>query len=259
MTAPVSEQRTERIHEFKSSIERISPEATYFAATLRDDYGKPEISFQSKFAGFPEGVGPGEGIELREARPFVNPDGMIEQWEGAGQDWIVVNDLVQLAMFVRFGGNALISEHLAREHFADSVDPHPCISMGVGGFMSHEADASNLTIRSRKKQRQRILERDGHRCQLCGAQQTDDNQTKLEIHHIRPFSQGGPTVDTNLITLCRECNQSLGQEFRPDLYWTPGGPIRSATESESPQAHQLSVENYRRLVAPELETPMNLR
>ena len=132
------------------------------------------------------------------------------------------------------------------------MEPHLCVSKGVGGFIRYKPDAPDLTVRSRTKQKQRIRERDGFRCQLCGAQQTEDEQTKLEIHHIRPFSQDGPTVDTNLITLCRKCNQALGQEFRPDLYWRPGGPISSASDSESAETHRRSVENYRRLVAPKL-------
>lgn len=256
MNSPDSEQRTTRIHELKSSLKQIRPDVTYFAATLRGNHGKLETSFQSTFAGFPEGVGPGEGIELRKARP-VYPDRMAKLWEGVGHDWMVVNDRMQLTVFFRLGGNALISEHLAREHFADQVEPHLCTSMGAGGFMWYEPDAPDLTVRSRRKQKRRIRERDGHRCQLCGVQPTGYNQTKLEIHHIRPFSQGGPTTDTNLITLCSECNQALGQEFRSDLYWTPGGPISSATDSESPQAHRRSVENYRRLIARELKALRN--
>ena len=248
MTSAESEQRTAGVHEPKSGPEQICPEVTYFAVTLRDTHGKLERSFQSSFAGFPEGVGPGEGIELREASP-VYPDKMIALWEGIGQDWMVVSDPVHLIRFLLLGGNALISEHLAREHFSDFVEPHLCISKGAGGFMRYRPDAPDLTVRSRRKQKQRIRDRDGHRCQLCGVQPTEDDQTKPEIHHIRPFSQDGPTVDPNLITLCRECNQALGQEFRPDLYWTTGGPINSATDSENPQAHQRSVENYRRRVA----------
>ena len=252
MTSPGNQQRNARIHKFQSSLKQIHADVTYFAATLRADHGKPKMSFQSNFAGFPEGVGTDKGIELREASP-VYPDKMIEMWERVGHDWLVVNDPMQLVVFVRRGGNALISEHLAREHFAALVEPHLCVSKGVGGFIRYQPDAPDLTVRSRTKQKQRIRERDGHRCQLCGAQQTEDEQTKLEIHHIRPFSQDGPTVDTNLITLCRKCNQALGQEFRPDLYGTPGGPISSASDSENAQTHRRSVENYRRLVARKLQ------
>lgn len=53
------------------------------------------------------------------------------------------------------------------------------------------------------KQRFRILNRDGHRCQLCGRRAPD---VELEIDHIIPRSKGGTDFDTNLRALCRECN-----------------------------------------------------
>jgi 5-methylcytosine-specific restriction endonuclease McrA len=49
--------------------------------------------------------------------------------------------------------------------------------------------------------RQRVLERDGWRCQACGS------LTNLEVHHIRFRSQQGHDTDENLITLCFECHK----------------------------------------------------
>ena len=50
-----------------------------------------------------------------------------------------------------------------------------------------------------------ILERDGHRCCLCG--ETSD----LHADHIFPFGLGGGEFDAdNLWTLCSECNLRLG-------------------------------------------------
>ena len=50
-----------------------------------------------------------------------------------------------------------------------------------------------------------ILRRDKYQCQICGRSQSDG--AKLEVDHIIPVSKGGKTVDENLQTLCRECNQ----------------------------------------------------
>jgi len=51
--------------------------------------------------------------------------------------------------------------------------------------------------------RERVLERDGHRCYICG-------RTKnLHLHHIIPRSQGGPHTEDNLITLCSGCHRSV--------------------------------------------------
>ncbi|WP_420621096.1 HNH endonuclease [Candidatus Poriferisodalis sp.] len=247
VTTPGSEDQAERIRGLQRSLKQIRPEVTYFALTLRDSHGRLERSVQSHFAGFPEGVGPGEGIELREASQ-VYPDKMTRMWEDVGHDWIVVNDVAQLRVFVLLGGHALIAEGIARGHFADLVKPHLCMSKGAVGFMRYHPDAPDSMVRSRRKQKRRIFERDGHRCQRCGAPQADDARTRLEAHHIRPFSKGGPTADPNLITLCRGCNQSIGDGFEPDLYWAAGGPIASGTDTESAEAHREAVENYRRRV-----------
>jgi 5-methylcytosine-specific restriction endonuclease McrA len=50
--------------------------------------------------------------------------------------------------------------------------------------------------------RQKIKERDGHRCRLCGS------PGPLQVHHITPVAAGGDkTAEDNLITLCAACHQ----------------------------------------------------
>ncbi len=48
--------------------------------------------------------------------------------------------------------------------------------------------------------RKRVLERDGWRCQDCGAMKD------LQVHHVKPRSQLGGDVMHNLITLCANCH-----------------------------------------------------
>jgi len=48
--------------------------------------------------------------------------------------------------------------------------------------------------------RKQVLERDGWRCQDCGAAQN------LQVHHMKPRSQLGGDVAQNLITLCASCH-----------------------------------------------------
>lgn len=52
--------------------------------------------------------------------------------------------------------------------------------------------------------RQRVLERDGRRCQLCGSRKT------LTIDHIVPRSKGGTNRLGNLRILCASCNETRG-------------------------------------------------
>lgn len=53
--------------------------------------------------------------------------------------------------------------------------------------------------------RYRVLERDRHRCVICGKKA--ENGTKLVIDHRIPKMLGGATKMENLQTLCEECNQ----------------------------------------------------
>ena len=51
--------------------------------------------------------------------------------------------------------------------------------------------------------RQRVLRRDGWRCQSCGI------MSNLEVHHKEFRSHSGHDSEENLITLCSECHASI--------------------------------------------------
>jgi len=51
--------------------------------------------------------------------------------------------------------------------------------------------------------RQRVLRRDGWRCQLCGT------MSNLEVHHKQFRSHSGHDSEDNLITLCSPCHSSV--------------------------------------------------
>lgn len=58
--------------------------------------------------------------------------------------------------------------------------------------------------------RQRVLRRDGWRCQSCGT------MSNLEVHHKQFRSHAGDDSEENLITLCFVCHASVhGQNTRP--------------------------------------------
>jgi 5-methylcytosine-specific restriction endonuclease McrA len=48
-----------------------------------------------------------------------------------------------------------------------------------------------------------VLDRDGWRCQVCGA------LSNLEVHHKQFRSHSGPDTEENLITLCTACHANL--------------------------------------------------
>ena len=57
-----------------------------------------------------------------------------------------------------------------------------------------------------KKQRLKVLARDGRVCQYCGAE--DANQ----VDHVVPKVSGGGDELDNLLTSCRECNLRKGKK-----------------------------------------------
>lgn len=247
------EDRASRMAAFARGLKEIRPEHTYFAATLLGNDAGWDLAFDTCFAGFPEGGGPDKGVELREP-VRVNPDRMTRLWEDAGQDWIVVNERAQLIALFRLGGNALIAEEVAREHLAKFVQPIEMIPNGAMGLRRFDPDAREVKYRRpRPKQKKRILQRDGDRCQVCHKQRANDADIPLELHHVRPFSKGGPTIDENLITVCRECNMSFGSQFQPRLFWLPDGHASRALAQHSTDAHNQGVEAYRRLAASAFE------
>jgi 5-methylcytosine-specific restriction endonuclease McrA len=55
-----------------------------------------------------------------------------------------------------------------------------------------------------KTLRFQILQRDGFRCQYCGRGTKDG--AVLVLDHVVPYSIGGATDESNLVTACRACN-----------------------------------------------------
>ena len=62
------------------------------------------------------------------------------------------------------------------------------------------------------KTRYRILHRDNSTCQRCG--RTPGNGVKLTIDRKVPVEWGGSNDDSNLWTLCRECNDGKKAYFK---------------------------------------------
>jgi 5-methylcytosine-specific restriction endonuclease McrA len=69
--------------------------------------------------------------------------------------------------------------------------------------MNHKQPRLRLNPEAYRKLCNGVLERDGWRCQNCGAA---DN---LQVHHIERRSQLGPDTGDNLITLCADCHRAL--------------------------------------------------
>ena len=247
-----------RFEALARSLQEFRPGTEYFAATLHKSRGEWILEFFSRWAGFPDDGGLDEGIELRRAVP-VDPEKYSKLWELQDQGWIVVNGLDGLLVFMAIGGNAFIAEDIAQEHFKQDIEPHAVTRSGVGGFWSYNANSREVRMHApTSKQRQRILDRDGRRCQICGRKPSDEKDIDLHVHHIKPFGQGGLTIDENLITLCRQCHQGLTPHYQPEFFWGAGGPARKVNDQVRAATHGGGIEAHRQRVASLLRDLANL-
>src|SRR3990172_12750345 len=124
-------------------------------------------------------VFPGDDMNVDKALVDLHKAEFIQRYEVDGKKFIQVLNFVK---------------HQKPHHMevASVIPPPP----GARNRYNHEP--------IRKEQRQRILERDGDRCVECGARED------LEIDHIEPVSNGGNSDDSNLRTLCADCNSAKG-------------------------------------------------
>ena len=241
--------RPDRFDALARSLTEIRPDVSYYAATLlKTDRGEM-LGFVSRWAGPSEEYSLEKGIELRRAVP-VDAEKFSKLWEEIDQGWIAVNCDLGVLVFFGVGGNAFIAEDIARKHFAVDLEPHPVAHNGGVGFRHYDPKAREVTKRRlRPKQKKRIFGRDGHQCKICRKTKADCPELELQAHHIRPFAQGGLTIDENLIILCSECHQSLDPHFQPDLFLLPDGPYEKSRQQETAATHRGGAEAHRRRVA----------
>lgn len=72
-----------------------------------------------------------------------------------------------------------------------------------------DADPIPVAERDVPAQRRRlVLERDDHRCVLCGRGPDSSHRLWLEVDHVVPLSSGGSNDVDNLRTLCNACHQA---------------------------------------------------
>ncbi|WP_420619810.1 HNH endonuclease [Candidatus Poriferisocius sp.] len=247
MTSIDSRDRPDRFDALVRSLTEIYPDISYYAATLFKTGTGEMLGFFSRWAGLSEEYSLDKGIELRRAVP-VEPEKYSRLWQEQG--WIAVNDDLGVLVFFGVGGNAFIAEDIARKYFAVDLEPHPVASNGGVGFRHYDPKSREVTKRRlRPRQKRRILDSDGYQCKICHKRQSAWPEIELQAHHIRPFSQGGLTIDENLITLCSECHQSLDPHFQWDLFLLPDGPYEKSYEQETAATHPGGAEGHRRRVA----------
>lgn len=130
----------------------------------------------------------------------------------------VLNDL-DVILFLAAGGLGLVEKTLAEVYFPKVQQPFEAYPLGRSGFVDEALlEAGSLSRAPTKKKRMAILNRDKRRCRICGRRPDDDVDLELNVHHIRPWGEGGVTDSSNLITLCDTCHGGLDPHFDRSLF-----------------------------------------
>jgi hypothetical protein len=128
--------------------------------------------------------------------------------------------------------------------------PSPMAPSGPLGFRGLEGvPPSSLQRAPGKKQRMRILKRDGFRCRICGESPSENVHITLHVHHVRMWARGGLTEDINLISLCGTCHNGLDPHNDWGLFQlVPGGSVEDHL-NRARNDYSEGVQRYRSLVS----------
>lgn len=154
--------------------------------------------------------------EIREA-VLVDPQTVCDQREQMGLRCLIVHDDDQHLAWMLFGGPAVIEKGFAEEKMSRHIKPQEVSYAGMLGYESTQQGNGVANPKVSKSMRARLLKRDGHKCVKCGATPEDNPHVELNVHHVRPWGEGGATIQKNLVTLCRLCHKSLDPHFDPRL------------------------------------------
>jgi hypothetical protein len=190
--------------------------------------------------------------EIREGRimGLAEASHLATAFQAIGEYYLVVRTMGDLFVFYLAGGHAFVEKSLAesQEFLRHILSPTVMVRAGslVSEFVAADSLPSGSFHRSpTTKQRMRVLKRDDFRCRVCGRRPTDYVDLELHVHHIRPWGEGGITIDKNLITLCHTCHNGLEPHGDWDLFnlIAPAGKV--CETSEDLRRYQEAVRNYR--------------
>ena len=109
----------------------------------------------------------------------------------------------------------------------------------------------------RKSQRQidahvmwAVFRRDNYTCRYCG-----NNSVPLTVDHIVLWKRGGPTIDTNLVTACKNCNKTRGDTPYED--WITSKKYLELSKGLSPDVRKLNLAKIKDL--PTIRKVKNIR
>jgi len=154
--------------------------------------------------------------EVREPS-LVDKERFIKSLNELGQFAVLIDNEENYKTWLYLRGWALVSRRLAREIMSQWLKKKSCLTSPMGLFTDIELVSPSSLKRSYSQQKKEyVVNRDGCACILCG------DEENLTMQHVKPYSRGGETSSRNMVTLCNDCNQSLGAEQVHELYRLAG-------------------------------------
>lgn len=218
------------------TAEPIKTNRYYCITLLTTEDGVTEVGSQTHWTGYTETK---PRREIREAS-IMNAEKFVTHWRETGQTAFVVDTIDELGLFFLHGGNSIIEKAVAETVIPSWLEPHTTLNVGEYGFASPELlPKTALSKAPTPKLRMQIIKRDHYRCRVCGRDPSNHTDVELHVHHIRPWSSGGCTEQSNLMTLCHTCHNGLNPHFESSLFKL------FPKESKSTQEHNYWKSMYR--------------
>ena len=200
-------------------ISKIDETSEYFALTLTGEAdGRIIMGGQTVWVGWDEDTGVVKRVERRKYS-LVRAKCMAQLWKEIEMPFCVANDIDDFIKWYMTGGHVLVEKNIAEQIIPHLLEPSSCVCVTDMGFTGISLLSDSIFKKApTKKKRMEIIKRDMYRCRICGRRPDNHVDIELNVHHIRPFGEGGVTHEDNLITLCDTCHKGLKPHYEWSLY-----------------------------------------
>ena len=149
----------------------------------------------------------------------VQPEIVIRCFASDDQKVAIIDDVPSLYDLVNIGGHGLIEKNVMTNNWSEVLVPKLTVATHGQGMIAYDSLPPKQKERvARNAYRMEIFARDFCQCRICGSSPDDSPHVTLEVHHIKPWEEGGMTEPDNLITLCHACHSGIKAIDRSLLY-----------------------------------------